>query len=125
MREFLSVLRALRRRHGGLLFTKMRLSKHFLGRPSLRHIVARNFLLVPLPGHIKAAIAASELLHVRNTVDTRTDDVLILGSISGSESTRAAHVAIAVLVPQKACEETVHHLPIFVEIVALRLLDLS
>src|SRR5512137_2933706 len=100
------------------------LSEHFLRRSSLRHIVVGNFPLVPLPGHIEAAITAPKFLDVWNPVHTRTNDVLILSPVSGRQSARTAHVAVASFVLQKACKKTVHHVPVLVEIVALGFLEL-
>jgi hypothetical protein len=65
---------------------------------SLRHVNMRDALIIPLAGHVELTIACTELLDIRPSIDTGTDDILILIPLSRSQPAGTRHVAIAVLV---------------------------
>jgi hypothetical protein len=76
-------------------------TQDFLHGPAFRHIIGRNFTLIPFLADIKVTIATPVFPNILYAIHTRADNVLIPGAIPTEQPAGTAHVTVSFLISQK------------------------
>jgi len=100
------------------------LEYHFFRGTPFRNIFVGDLILVPLPGNIQIAIAASEFLDIGFPVHTGTDDVFVRVPFAGCQSARAYHVTVSLFIGEQRFEQLVDALTVVTKKIPLGFLDL-
>jgi len=100
------------------------LEAEFIRRPSFRHVLMFDFILVPFAGNIQIAVAAAVLVDVFRPVLAGADNIGVFFAEAGRKAAGTAHVPVAFLVDQNVGKDAQNPLPVFVEEKTLGLLNL-
>jgi hypothetical protein len=78
---------------------------------------------IPGLGDIQITITTAELLHILDSVNTGTDNVLIDFPVSGGQPARTAHITVSLLIEKQAFEQVVDPVPVLIKKIAFGFLD--
>ena len=95
----------------------------FADRPPFRDVGMGTLGFIPGLGDIQITITTAELLHIRDSVNTGADNVLIDFPVPGGQPARAAHITVSLLIEEQAFEQFIDPVPVFVKIIAFGLLN--